>query len=176
MCFKKIVFLFTLIFFNITKGFPQNIIETVDEVTFDWDQKAEILSTYPGLIEFCKNPSFRESSISTLNKIHHYDTLIYNKITQSRTSKQKHKREVNKTINDILDFENEYTTYNFIKFLQSDCKASKYLESHKTDYDGFGVDSYDGKLLVLEVELQRFVHQITRRVDKIRVHVHKLYE
>ena len=162
---------FILVLFS---GFSQKVTEKIDELTYAWDTEAEKLSAYEGLVEFCQNDTYRYSTIDLIKEIHHYDSLLYKKLLKVSRRKQTH--ELSKTLKDIEEFESKYTTQNFIHFLHEDCNASNQIEK---DSDGsrkdFGVGSYDNRVYVLEVELGRYVHHITKRIDRIRDHVHHLY-
>ena len=145
----------------------------VDRVTYGWDTEAENLEYYDGLLKFCKDKEYRESTIALLNEIHHTDSVLYEraKVAQKRSSD----KEIEKLIKSIEKFEEKYSMRTFIKFLSTECKSKKALEKESDDLKTeVGSDSYDGQAYIMEVEMQKFVKHITKRVDLIRKHVHKL--
>ena len=154
----------------------QSTIEAMDELTYKWDLEAETLSTYEGLLEFCVNEDYRFSTIDILKGIHHYDSILYTNL-QKAHRKDRHNHQINKTIKQIENFEREYTTKNFIHFLHGDCNKSVDLEQHSSELrKDSGEGSYDNQVYVLEVELGRYVHHITKKVDQIRNLTHHLYD
>ncbi len=167
-----LVIILSLVIFS--QGFSQKIASKIDELTYAWDIEAEKLSGYEGLIEFCNNDEYRFSTIDLLKEIHHYDSLLYKTLLKAK--RRHHNSEISRTLKDIEEFEKKYTTKNFIHFLHDDCNESKDLELHSaTLRNDSGVGSYDNRVYVLEVELGRYVHHITKKIDQIREHVHHLY-
>ena len=64
---------------------------------------------------------------------------------------------------------------NFIHFLHEECVAQKDIEKNSKELkNDIGSESYDSQVYMLEIELGKFVKHITKRVDKIREHVHHL--
>lgn len=172
---KNIFFLVGVALLQVSPIHGQKVSEVIDELTYAWDVEAEKLSAYEGLTEFCNNNEYRYKTIDLLREIHHYDSLLYKKLLNARR-RSKNTREVERTLKDIEEFEAKYTTENFIHFLHGDCNESKDLERNSKDLRrDFGVGSYDNRIYVLEVELGRYVHHITKKIDQIREHVHHLY-
>lgn len=157
-------------------SFGQSVTEVIDSITYKWDEEAEKLSTYEGLIEFCAVEEYRYATIDILKEIHHYDSALYDKLISVRRRKH-NDHELNKTIKEIEEFESKYTTKNFIHFLHEDCTKSNELEK---EIQGLrrdsGEGSYDNQVYILEVELGRYVHHVTKKIDQIRNHVHHLYK
>ena len=147
--------------------------ESIDEVTYNWDLEADKLATYDGLLFVCANEEYRTRILSMLNEIHHLDSVLYDVLTRmSRTSSDK---EIKKTIKDIEKFESEYGTRQFISFMSEECKAAREIERNADDTrNEVAQNSYSGQVYLLETELYKYVNQITKRVDKIRLHVHHL--
>ena len=170
---KYILLLATLV--SIQSVSSQAITTAIDEVTTRWDEEAETLSTYEGLRYFCENKEYRYETIQILRDIHHYDSVLYSKLIDAQRLGN-HDHVVKKTIKEIEEFEEKYSMKEFISFLRDDCKASKELEKEADNLrKDSGEGAYDNQVYVLEVELGRFVHHITKRVDQIREHVHHIY-
>lgn len=172
----KRVFNFLVFLMIVASVRAQSTIEVFDELTYKWDLEAEKLSTYEGLLEFCGNDDYRYSTIDILKSIHHYDSLLYKSLQQARR-RDRHNHNINKTIKEIENFERNYTTKNFIHFLHGDCNKSTDLEKHSSELrKDSGEGSYDNQVYVLEVELGRYVHHVTKKVDHIRSLTHHLYD
>ncbi|MEM9324580.1 MAG: hypothetical protein AAGA85_02950 [Bacteroidota bacterium] len=171
---KGLFFVYFVGLVHISSG--QAITTAIEDITTRWDEEAELLSTYEGLRTFCEDDQFRYAMIQTLRDIHKYDSILYGKLLDAQRYGYGNHR-VDKTIKEIEKFEKKYTMKGFLIFLYQDCKASKSLEKNADDLrkdhgDGW---SYDNQVYVLEVELGRYVHHITKRVDQIREHIHHLY-
>ncbi|MBV6645640.1 MAG: hypothetical protein KI790_09335 [Cyclobacteriaceae bacterium] len=152
---------------------PASLPEKIDQLTYKWDTEAVKLKTYEGLSGFCKNVSYRQETIQLLNDIHHYDSLLYDRLkTLSRRSSNK---EISKTLKEIEKFEQEYSMKKFIHFLHGECTAQKELEHDSKDRrNDLGMESYDSQVILIEAELKKYVKHITKRADQIREHVHHL--
>lgn len=175
MDFKRIL---TLTFFGLIalSSFGQKTIDIFDDLTYQWDREAEKLSTYEGLLEFCQNDEYRYATIDILKGIHHYDSVLYKNL-QKAQRRDRHNHNINKTIKEIENFERNYTTKNFIHFLHGDCDRSVELEKQSASLrKDSGEGSYDNQVYVLEVELGRYVHHVTKKVDQIRNLTHHLYD
>lgn len=175
MEFKRTFNLFMLLVL-VLSAHAQSTIEVFDKLTYQWDSEAERLSTYEGLLAFCSNDDYRYATIDILKGIHHYDSLLYKSLLQARR-RDRNNHNINKTIKEIEDFERDYTTKNFIHFLHGDCNKSTSLEQHSSELrKGSGEGSYDNQVYVLEVELGRYVHHVTKKVDHIRRLTHHLFD
>jgi len=59
--------------------------------------------------------------------------------------------------------------------LKEECTAQSDLERHKKHYKkDNGEESYDSKVYVVELELQKYVNHLTSRIDQLDKHVHHL--
>ena len=147
--------------------------DKIDELTYRWDLEADKLSSYEGLTNLCADDSYRHRIFSLLRDIHHYDTILYDVLTD--LSKKKHSKEVNKTLRDIKKFEEEYDMRSFIHFMSEECKAMIDIEKNaENTRNEVGYTSYSSQVYLLETELYKYVKHVTHRVDKIREHVHHL--
>lgn len=146
----------------------------IDKLTYTWDLEAENLKNYDGLTTFCVNTEYRMELIKLLEDIHHYDSVLYKRLVKaSRFNKD---REIKKTLKEIETFEEEYSMKHFIHFLHEECKTRSEIESHSEELkNDIGANSYDGKIYMVETELNKFIKHITTRLDHIREHVHHLH-
>lgn len=152
----------------------KTISQTIDDITYAWDFESSNLDNYGGFKKFCRDKSYRDEVINILHKIHHYDSVIYDRLAEDQ--KSKHDREVRKTMRDIIKFEEEYDIKSFLEFLNDECIGLHELEKYKNDLeDEIGQESYDGKKYILTTEISKYIHHITRRVDLLREHVHRLH-
>lgn len=148
--------------------------EAIDRITYAWDTESIDLEEYAGLSKFCKDSEYRESVIGMMDEIHHFDSVLYEKakIAQARSED----KEIKKLIKIIENFEGKYSPKNFITFLKEECKGQKELEKNSEDLaTAMGEESLDGQIYVIEVEMQRYIKHLTKRVDNIRKHVHHLH-
>lgn len=147
--------------------------EKIDKVTYDWDLEADKLSSYEGLFQLCTDSAYRNTILTLLEDIHHYDSVLYTVLV--KLSKTSDDREINKTLKDIKKFEESYDSQSFISFMSDECNAMREIESEAEETaNEVGSNSYSGQVYLLETELYKYVKHITARVDKIRQHVHHL--
>lgn len=146
----------------------------IDNLTYGWDLESNNLDDYDGMVKFCRNKEYRFEVIGMLKDIHHYDSVLLKRLGKAaRFSKDK---ELIKTLKDISKFEEEYSMKEFISFLYDECQGIAELEKNRDDLeDEIAQESYDGRRYVLETEMAKYIHHITKRVDMIRDHVHHLH-
>lgn len=148
--------------------------ETIDDLTYRWDKEANTLRTYEGLVEFCDNENYRFDVIDLLNDIHHFDSVLYQRLTKAQ--RFNHDKEIEKTLHDISKFEKNYSMKDLIHFLHEECIEKNKIEKDSEELrNDIGENSYDGQIYIVEVELNKYIKHITKRVDVIRKHVHHLH-
>ncbi len=152
----------------------ETIGKTIDDLTYAWDLESTKLDKYDGFRKFCGDAAYRGEIIEILNNIHHYDSILYDRLSQ--TQRFKHSKEIAKTLKDIRKFEKEYDMKSFLTFLKDECVGVNDIEKHKKDLvDEIGQESYDGRKYILITEIAKYIHHITKRVDLLREHVHHLH-
>lgn len=149
----------------------ENITEIIDDLTAKWDQEALNLGKYDGLAEYCKNRSYRVEMVRLLNKIHHYDTVLYQ--TVKAKYDENSDNEAKATLADIEHVEEKYTTKNFLDFLHQECNKFNDVEKN---YGSKGGSKYIKQTEALEKEAGKYIEVITQRIDLIDEHVHHLTE
>lgn len=147
----------------------ENIVKIVDDLTLKWDNQAEELKTYKGLQTYCSTKPYRDRTIELLNKIHHYDTLLYGIV--NRKYSETEDEEAKLTLKDIEKLEDEYTTKNFKAFIHRECNGVNEIERN---YGKAGGENYVKEVKKLEKELLKYVVSITERIDIIDEHIHHL--
>lgn len=147
--------------------------EKIDKLTYAWDLEADKLASYEGLQNLCADDEYRMEMFDLLKNIHHYDTVLYGVLLKlSHRSKD---REINKTLKEIKKFEEDYDMQNFIHYMREECIAMVEIEKNAEDTrNEVGFSSYSSQVYLLETELIKYVKHVTKRVDKIRQHVHHL--
>ncbi len=165
--------------FTGTVGFAQvdeneSLGKIIDDLTYAWDLESDELDDYAGMMKFCGQKEYRLEIIGMLQDIHHYDSVLLDKLNKAfRFSKD---RELKRTLKDISKFEEEYSMKEFIAFLYDECQGISELEKNRDDLeDEIAQESYDGRRYVIETEMAKYIHHITKRVDLIREHVHHLH-
>lgn len=147
----------------------EDIVATIDDLTIKWDKQAESLQKYSGMKYYCTSEKYRESTIDLLDRIHHYDTVLYNIVSEKY--KDVKDKEATATLKDILTVETDYTTPNFKAFLKDECARFAEIEEK---YDKSSGSPYFKEIEKLEKELAKYVINVTKRIDLIDEHVHHL--
>ncbi len=147
-----------------------------DQLVVEWEKLSGELKTYSGLETYCTNDQYKANVVNMLGLIHHYDSLVLDIITDPKEMAKLDAKEQKKTKDEIEKFESEYSTTAFIIKLKEECKFRKEIERNKEESkNDFGMNSYDGQILVLETDLQKYVKHIDSRLEHIDDHVHKLH-
>ncbi|MEO9484734.1 MAG: hypothetical protein ABJG47_14845 [Ekhidna sp.] len=164
--------LIILIFCSVTffaSAQEEDIVKIIDDLTIKWDKRADDLGKFSGMKYYCTSDKYRNETIQLLDKIHHYDTVLYQIVNvKYKDSKDK---EAKSTLKDILTVETEYTTPNFKDFLQKEC--DRFAEIGEKYSQESGSKYYD-EVEKLEKELNKYVENVTTRIDLIDEHVHHL--
>ncbi|HHP7242805.1 MAG TPA: hypothetical protein ACFCUD_14100 [Cyclobacteriaceae bacterium] len=160
-----LVFIYSALFAQDNK----DIMSVIDDLTIKWDKKAVELNSIDGLKNYCRLKNFRDQSKDLLNKIHHYDSVLY-KIVKEKYNADEN-AEAKATLEDIETLEQDYTTKNYLQFLRQECIKfndieRNYLASEKADYDK--------RVSELEKEINKFITAITKQIDIVDEHVHHL--
>ncbi|WP_425391462.1 hypothetical protein [Ekhidna sp.] len=146
----------------------QDIVKIVDDLTKKWDKQAVDLSNYSGIKYYCTSEVYRDKTIGLLDKIHHYDTVLYRIVSEKY--EDKNDKEAEATLKEILTVETKYTTPNFKTFLKEECdKFTEIGESYDRSSSKFAKE-----IEKLEKELDKYVSHITERIDLIDEHIHHL--
>ncbi|MEQ9403880.1 MAG: hypothetical protein RIM99_09860 [Cyclobacteriaceae bacterium] len=166
---KTLLFSFLITFSLFSSAQDDDIVAIVDDLTVKWDKQAEQLGTYMGLKYYCTAEQYREKTITLLDKIHHYDTLLYGIVTRKYADTKDREAEI--TLKDIVTVEAEYTTKSFKEFLQQECDGYNEIQEKYGKQDG---SKYYKEVEKLEKELAKYVSTITVRIDLIDEHIHHL--
>lgn len=152
----------------------QSVGKAIDDLTFRWDNESIPLNSYEGLMKFCSDAEYRNDIIKLLNDIHHYDSVLYQRLVKA--SHYSHDKEIEKTLEEIKSFEKEYSMKKFLHFLSEECHDEKDIEKHAEELkNDIGMNSYDGQIYIIETELNKYIKHITKRMDNIRDHVDHLH-
>ena len=152
----------------------RGIVEIVDELTQQWDEGAPPLETYRGFKKFCRTRDYRQTTIDLLNKIHHYDTVLYFTVTKKYNDQKD--AEAKETLDDISIVEEKYTTRAFMDFLHKECRDVNDVARNFSQEEGA---EFEKEKELIEAELVKYVEAITTRIDNVDEHIHhleKLYE
>ncbi|MDA1121343.1 MAG: hypothetical protein O2887_12780 [Bacteroidetes bacterium] len=146
-----------------------------DQIAAHWNLLSAELDNYEGLSAYCTSNEYRMEVLVVLNEIHHFDSLIMDKV-KAPNFKHENQREERKTLQNIAEFESEYSLKNFVEKLSQECEDRKDIEKHKKEtINEIGSDSYGGQKLVVELDLYKFIHHVTKRLDHIETHLHRLH-
>lgn len=166
---KRIFTLTILCSFTFSTYCQNDIIKIIDDLTAQWDAEAVTMKTYEGFKKYCRTSTYRINTTDLLNRIHHYDTTLFN-IVNDKYNAEKDK-EAKATIDDIVTLETEYTTKSFLRFLHTECDEVNYIENNLARQGG---EEFETEVGILEEELKKYVDEITRQIDLIDKHVHHL--
>ncbi len=159
-------------------GFGQiiTIEETYDRLTAQWLKISDVLKDYQGLSEFCVDPDFRSYTKEVLTQIHHYDSVVLDFLNEPGTEALIGHHEYKKTMKDISKFEGKYSIKAFYDFLNESCITRNGLERDRDELElNSGIDSYDGQIVVLQADVNKFLKHIDRRVVAIDEHLHRIH-
>ncbi len=152
----------------------ENVITKFDDIVTRWDILSDDLGSYEGLNKYCTQKQYQDEVITILNEIHHYDSVLYDKLSQKARFSKNH--ELKKTLEQIEQFEDEFKSPSFLKKLHDECVGRREIEKDaKETKNDIGMNSYDGQVLVLEADLHKYIIHITRLVDHIKDHIHHLH-
>ncbi len=169
MKYLTIIFLFAASFSTYAQDEDIDIVAIIDDLTVKWDKQADDLGRYSGMKYYCTSEIYRDKTIGLLDKIHHYDTLLF-RIVSEKYENTKDK-EAQATLKEILTVETEYTTPNFKSFLKEECDRFAEIEENYSKESG---SPYYKEIEKLEKELSKYIENITKRIDLIDEHIHHL--
>ena len=136
-----------------------------------WVDISDIVGNYDGLKKYCSNRGYHKEVIVTLQKFHHVDSIILDKIMHTASGKS----EVKKAEKEVKKFESKYSVKSFIQHLHEECKERHEVERGKRESKHqFGEESYDAQRLVVETELERYTSHINKRIEHIRNYIHEI--
>ncbi len=152
----------------------ESIVKHFDELDAEWHTLDGVLDDYDGIKNYCKDQSVKDKVTTILEKLHHYDTLIIQKMNDP--SYVIDNKERNKILKQIRKFEEEYSIPNFLKKLKQECH-----ERHVTEHDkkytknDFADNSYDGQRYIVEQEIKKYMKHITDKIDHIDKYLHHIH-
>lgn len=151
-----------------------DLVDRFNDLTNRWALISYDIGTYDGLKKYCLDQSYRTHVIGILNDIHHYDSLLYERIKIKSLSGTNH--EIKKVLHQIEAFEVKYKATSFAKTLHEECADQRSLERNYDELKNDIVDnSYDSQAHLLEAHLHSYVKHITRLMDHINEHIHHLH-
>jgi len=153
----------------------ESLEEEFDTVAKEWHFLSKVIDNYEGLAEYCSSPELKGQVITSIRKIHHYDSLIMDKIN-SPGFVHENDREEKKTLKSIEEFEGEYRIPSFLEHLNDECNARHDTEKDwKKIANEIGAESYSGQVYLIQLELYKYIHHIDKRLDHIEKHLHKIH-
>ena len=165
---KALLILF-LSFCSITFCPAQGRVVTVmDELRYDWDAKIEFVKTYDDLKNLCRNRDFRRDLMIVLDKIHHLDSMLYRIVNKKFAESSD--PEAKATLDDIQKLERDYTSKGFRTFVHKECNEYNFVENNFRGFD----NQYETEKTRIEIELKKYLPEITKQVDVIDEHAHHL--
>ncbi|NQZ77185.1 MAG: hypothetical protein HRT61_13960 [Ekhidna sp.] len=178
---NRIVLVIGIIFSTSIMAIGQSEIELPIEDQFDIVtnqrlDKSAYLKTFAGINEYCQNPTFRNSVDRILVAIHEYDSLVLDKLEDPTAYYGWDIKEENKTIKDVHHLEEGYSLESFVEHMRESCIfRNEIVENEENLRRGLGMESYDGKVLVLETEMTKYLRRIDRLMLRVDEHLHVLH-
>lgn len=151
-----------------------SIVEHFDELDKDWHSIEPTLDNYDGIQAYCTSMAYKDRVHGILEKLHHYDTVIINKMNDP--SYVIDNKERSRVLKQIRKFEEDYSIPKFLVKLKQECH-----ERHETEHDkkytknDFADNSYDGQRLIVELEIKKYMKHITSKIDHIDKYLHHLH-
>ena len=152
------------------------IVKELDSLDAAWDEIAEELGTYAGLARYCTEDEYKQEVNELLDKIHHYDTLLY-QILISKAEIEGRTKTLSRTIKEIEKVETKYKPKNFALKLKDDCKGRKEIEKDKEKLKlDVQTESYDGKALIIDNDIHTYIKRIAHLLHLVDKHAHHLLD
>jgi hypothetical protein len=150
------------------------VVEHFDQLDKEWHGIESTLDDYDGLHTYCSQQVYKDMVQTILIKLHHYDTIIINKMNDA--SYEIDNKERAKVLKSIRNFEEEYSIPIFLKKLNQECQERKEVE-HEKKYskNDLGERSYDGQRLIVQLEIKKYMNHITDKIDHIDKFLHHLH-
>ncbi len=161
----SLLFLSTSVF---AQEYESDVLIIIDDLRYQWDDEAVNLETFEGMEKYCYQKKYKKEIADLLNSIHHYDTLLYSIVAQKHS--QTEDLQAKEALKDILIVESEYTTLNFLEFLNEECVKVKKIEKSESKHS----NGADTKRKKLEKELVEYIDSVTERIDLIDENTHHL--
>ena len=176
---NRIALISILLIFGLSNTQAQSDLPIEEEyasIVSDWLIRSEALRSFEGINEYCQNPNFRESVNYVLDAIHHYDSIILQRLSDPTVTALLNAKEQKKTLKDIYRMEVGYGARDFIDQMRSSCTFRKEIVRNEEELrNGVGYESYDAKVLMLETELQKYLHHVDKLALSINDHLHVLH-
>lgn len=152
----------------------EDIVNHFDELDKDWHSMEPTLDDYEGLQTYCSQKTYKDRVQSILVKLHHYDTVIVNKMNDAAYVIDNKER--SKILKSIRKFEEEYSIPKFLKKLKQECRERHDVEHDKKySKNDFADNSYDGQKQIVQLEIKKYMKHITKKIDHIDKYLHHLH-
>ncbi|SNT04128.1 hypothetical protein SAMN05421640_2125 [Ekhidna lutea] len=141
----------------------------------EWDEISEGLSTYYGLSAFCTNEEYRTQVLDILDMVHYYDSIVLDVLKDPTTEIQISSRKYGKMMDELFAFSDEHSKAEFISFMRKFCVERNNLEKDKDALKHeVGMYSYDGQILLIETDLNKYMKRMAKGVESINEYVQEL--
>lgn len=139
-----------------------------------WKAKMMALTNYKGLRDFCSDDELRMDIFNQLAEIHHYHDMLENELKSSGYNHSS--RTIKRILRHIERLERKYHPEDFADFFSEQCSLQSKIQKNSSHYSaGFGSHSYSGKVYAQEVEMYRYLKGLSKKIEKIKMHVEDFY-
>lgn len=172
------VYLFTLLLLGNSAIVNANTIRDTEKkiisLSDDWNQQVGAIVDNNGLRTFCSNDDERYVIFQLLDEIHYYHDLLEEDL---KTTNYNHsKRQIKRILKHMEKIDEKYHPMEFARFFREQCDLQTKLDKNSDQYDSsFGYHTYNGKIYVQEVEIQRYLKNLNKSIDRIKEDVEQFY-
>ncbi|XOV94857.1 MAG: hypothetical protein ACFHWX_09145 [Bacteroidota bacterium] len=140
----------------------------------NWSQQVVTISSSKGLRTFCSNDDERYVIFKLLDEIHFYHDQLE---AELKTTDFNHsKRQIRRILKHMEKIDEKYHPMEFSRFFREQCALQTKLDKKSDQYEAsFGYHTYNGKVYVQEVQIQRYLKRLTKSIDRIKEDVEHFY-
>ena len=144
-----------------------------DNITESWLARSKEMRSYDGLRTYCLVTPVRSEVDARIKEIHHYDSLILGQLNDPTIYLAASSKEQKKTYKDLYQMELEYSYKGFRSTMANVCEYRRDIEKNAAKLrNGMGDNSYDAKVLMIELEVEKYLNHIDKLVRRIDDHLH----
>lgn len=166
----------SFVFISLVSLAQPSIEDYYDDLTTDWLELSGVIKTYEGLSAFCTNDGFRTYAMDLLGSIHHCDSVVLDFLQEPGTEAILGAHLYRETLKEIWEMELKYSSLEFVTHLKESCKSRNQLEHEKRNLvNETGANGYDGQILLLEADLNKYLKHIDKRIKSMDEYIHKIH-
>ncbi len=162
---------------SITSTLNANSLETEKKIislSDNWNQYVGQINDSRGLKNFCSNDDERHQIFELLDEIHYYHDQL--ELDLKKTKYNHSKRQIKRILKHMSRIDEKYHPMQFARFFREQCTEQSVVDKNSNHYEtSFGPHTYDGKVYMQEVQVQRYLKRLTKSIDRIKEDVEHFY-